>query len=928
MMARFSRAWLLSGCLLGLQASAAQQVTDYYENALRRFDSKDVKGAIIQLKNALREDPKLLPAQVLLAEAYIITGSPAAAEIALEAAVKLGADRAVIAPKLAQALMGQFKYQALLDRVSPQGLPPFVAAEVLNHRAAAYMGLGNIKEAEQALREAEKLNPESVAIRVAQGTLMLRQGNPRSARTVADRAIAMAPNDAGAWNLKASVAHVSGNAEAALADYGKALDLNPEHLDARIGRAGLLMDLKRHQEAEPDLKALKKSATGDPRAVYLLALAAARKGDAEATRVALTEAAEVLDRLPPEMIKGNAQLLMLGGLANYGLGQPAKARGYLQGYIEVEPRHPGARKLLASIMLDERDYNQVINLLSPLAGVASPDPQALSLLASAYMGKKQYEKATELFEQAARIAPNATDTAVGLGMSYLGAGRIGQGMAELQQAFSKDPGQTRAGLVLASNHLRRGEARQAVAILSKMSSREPGNLTVRNLLGTALLANKDPAGARAAFTQVAQQQHNFLPAQLNIARLDLAEGKSEAARKRLNAILKFNTDHPEALFALARLEQKQGRIGETIRLLERLRADQSRPLAPLLYLVEIHLKQGDAKHALGVAQELEAFYPENLMVMGAVGQSYQAAGRVDKAKATFNRMSRVAGFDSANQTQIARLLLGVRAFDDAGYALKKALSKNPAHLPALFLMVEVDLQAGRLAVAEKRASDLRAANPGLSAAYRLMGTVYMAQKKPAAASAEFKAALARERSGANTLALFQAYLEAGDGKAAIDLMQAWLADHPQDAAAQSALAEAYMRGGQLEQARTAYQAVLKKRPKDVGALNNLANVLLRLKDPQALTYAQQAHALASDDPNVADTLGWILVRKGQAQQALPYLRDAHLRAAGNRVIQYHLGAALHQLGRKAEAKRELQSALAGQGTFEGMDEARALLLQR
>lgn len=926
-LARLAYALMLGVCLSASHVYAATPGTDFYEDALRRFDAKDVPGAIVQLKNALQQDPRLLPAQVLLADAYLIAGSPAAAETALEAAEKLGADRAVTAPKLARALIGQFKYRALLDRVNPQGLPAFAAAEVMGYRAAAHMGMGNLKLAEQALREAEKLNKGSVSIKVAQGTLMLRQGNSPGARVIAEKAVAMDRNDAGAWNLKASVAHVSGQAEAALSSYGKALELDPEHMDARLGRAGLLMDLKRHQAAEVDLKAMKKFAAGDPRAAYLLALDAARKGDSEAVRAALSEATVVLDQLPPELIKGNAQLLMLGGLANYGLKQSAKARGYLQSYIALEPNQTGARKLLASILLDERDYNRVIELLYPFAGATSADAQMLSLLASAYMGMKKYQQASELFEQVARLSPNTAEAAVGLGMSHLGAGRVDRGMAELQAVFDKDSGQSRAGMVLASTYLGRGEAARAAEIARKIVAKEPENLSALNLLGVALRAGKDASGARSTFNKVARLQRNFLPAQLNLVRLDLAEGKGEAARKRLDAILKVSTDNPDALLELARLERMERRPAEAIRALQRVRAGhaQAQAVKPLLYLVELYLQAGDAGNALAVALELQAVHPENLSVLAAVGQSYQAGGNVEKARLSFNRMARVAIFDSPALIRIARLLMGIRAFDDAGLALKKALTYNPGYLPAEFMMVELDLQAGRLDAAAKRATALRAANPGLAAAARLLGSVYMAQRKPAAAITEFKAALSKERNGANTLALFQAQLEAGDSKAATDLMQAWLRDYPNDTAAESALAEAYLRSGQWQQARTAYLAVLKKRPKDVGALNNLANVLLRLNDPEALDYAKRAHALAADNPSVADTLGWILVHQGQPQQALPYLRDARLRAAGNRVIQYHLGVALHQLGRKSEAKRELQGALSGAERFEGIEDARALL---
>jgi len=115
-----------------------------------------------------------------------------------------------------------------------------------------------------------------------------------------------------------------------------------------------------------------------------------------------------------------------------------------------------------------------------------------------------------------------------------------------------------------------------------------------------------------------------------------------------------------------------------------VRAGQSKAVAPLLYLVELYLQAGDAKNALGVALELEAVYPEDLTVLAAVGQSYQAGGNVERARASFNRMSRSAGFDSGALTRIARLLIGVRAFDDAGNALNKALTNNPGHLPPSF----------------------------------------------------------------------------------------------------------------------------------------------------------------------------------------------------------------------------------------------------
>lgn len=156
-------------------------------------------------------------------------------------------------------------------------------------------------------------------------------------------------------------------------------------------------------------------------------------------------------------------------------------------------------------------------------------------------------------------------------------------------------------------------------------------------------------------------------------------------------------------------------------------------------------------------------------------------------------------------------------------------------------------------------------------------------------------------------------------------MEQWLEKHPDHMTARLVLGESYTRADQLQMARKTYEQVLKIQPTNVGALNNLANVLRRLGDPMALNYAEKAYALAPASPIVLDTLGWLLVRKGDAKKALPLLRDASLRESQNAEIRYHLAVVLERLGRVSEAKRELRQALASGIKFEGHEEAKAML---
>ena len=89
--------------------------------------------------------------------------------------------------------------------------------------------------------------------------------------------------------------------------------------------------------------------------------------------------------------------------------------------------------------------------------------------------------------------------------------------------------------------------------------------------------------------------------------------------------------------------------------------------------------------------------------------------------------------------------------------------------------------------------------------------------------------------------------------------------------------------------------------------------------------ARQAIALAPGNAAINDTLGWILVETGKPGEALGYLREASAREYGNPRFRYHLAVCLNELGRSAEARRELLVALEQGRRFDDRTAAEQLL---
>jgi predicted Zn-dependent protease len=82
--------------------------------------------------------------------------------------------------------------------------------------------------------------------------------------------------------------------------------------------------------------------------------------------------------------------------------------------------------------------------------------------------------------------------------------------------------------------------------------------------------------------------------------------------------------------------------------------------------------------------------------------------------------------------------------------------------------------------------------------------------------------------------------------------------------------------------------------------------------------------IAPQNDSVRDTLGYVLVKSGKADQGMRMLRKASESSPKNATIMYHLALAYQGSGDRTRAAETLQAALA-LGSFPEAGEAQALL---
>ena len=212
-----------------------------------------------------------------------------------------------------------------------------------------------------------------------------------------------------------------------------------------------------------------------------------------------------------------------------------------------------------------------------------------------------------------------------------------------------------------------------------------------------------------------------------------------------------------------------------------------------------------------------------------------------------------------------------------------------------------------------------------NAAHFLEGKVYAAQGQWDRAEA---ALLKARELDPNFLAAYEllisTYLAANKLPQAINQVESLLSKSPDNLRALMVLASLYERINESAKAQAAYEKVLSIKPDFPPVLNNLAYLHAQRVGEldKAYDLAQRARALQPGDAAIADTLGWILYKRGDYKQALALLQESAQNLPNNPEIQFHLGMANYMMGRTEEAQTAFRQAASTAGDFPGREEAK------
>jgi len=890
----------------------------YLEEAKQYLSKGEVKSAIIQLKNLLKDSPGNADARLMLGETYLKFGKIPAAIKELGKARDLGLDKNQWAVPLAQAYLLVGKPKKLLNgfEVNDNDPKPF-RAQLRALQGSAHLQLGEVEKARSDFDLALESDPSSSAAFLGKAMLAFLEKDYDKVTEYANKSIENDETNVGALLVLGEMHRTNGQHQDALNAFSKAIDLQPNNPKARVGRALLTIANKNYDSAQKDLDHVANTIGKFIPAIYLQAVIAFQNNKPQEAEDLLLE----IVNAEPNHLPSH---LLLGSIA-YAQNEFESADRYLSGYLQRYPENLPAVKLLAAVKMKLKQPKEALRLLAKFESASETDVQYLVLRGSAYLQNEELDKGTAMLSQAAKLAPDVTEIQTQLALGQIASGDLNSAVSTLESAVDVGSNLMQADMLLVLALIKQQKYDQAIKIADQMKEKEPESPIPTNLIAAAYLAKGDVELAEKNWKKTLTLNPDFTSAALNLAQLETKRNNLDEATNWYEHILKSQPGSTSALIGLAQIAELRKDDKKMVAWIEMARDKNPDELRPILMLARYYLREKKSLRALSITREAYRHHPKNPIVLKTLGFAQVSAGENSSALGTFEKLVKLFPKNPEHHFLLAQALYTENQTEDANMAWDKALELDPTYLPAAISRVQNALREKDYQKSIDLSQAIQKNNAESPIGYQLEGDAEKEMNHLSRAKTLFQKGYKVKQTSMLAQRLFQTHKELGEDASAFAILEDWLEKNEDDLASWTLLALGYQHNGQQNKAIKAYETAYTLDPKNHVVVNNLAWLYQEKGDNKAVDLAEKVLLLAENNPQVADTVGWIFVQNGKPSRGLVLLQQAALQAPHLPEIRIHLAEALIKTGRKNEARKELSRLIEEKKTFPEREHVEGLL---
>jgi tetratricopeptide (TPR) repeat protein len=658
----------------------------------------------------------------------------------------------------------------------------------------------------------------------------------------------------------------------------------------------------------------------------------------------------------------NLDALKKLGLAYYENGQLGEAFPPLRRYHEQNTSDLEVRQKLGTIYLMGRAFDKARENAEAILAVEPLDLDALALYAEASQTPEEIVAAIRRIEDNRASLGSPDRVSRMLGVLYARNRDLPRAEQEFEAAVSSNPDSPESHLAMARLHLGKRELEKAEEEFKKAAELSPAGSFARLQLADFYLLTRRVDDAEATLEQITTEAPDAFPAWLRLAEIAFAQQRLDDAQKALDPVLEANPNDAGALIIQTRLHlarreteeaievgtraakrhpgnalahyvlaMAQAQAGNTALALTAAKDAVARAPAltdAVLLTARLEMQTGDFVSAIaGLRSYLEGA-SQDARGWEMLGRAQLGSQDPGAALQSFSQVAKLAPANPAGPYLVGLALRAQGRNAEAKQHFERSLAMAPRYIDPLAQLASMSLTEQKTDAALARVERQAMLEPNSGEIQYLLGQIHQVRgNQPQAEAAFLKALELNPNLSAAYVRLGAMYGASQQYDQAIGKLESALEKQPDEPVALMLLSIAHQMKGEAAKAREGYEKILEQNPNFAPAANNLAWMLADSGEDlqRALVLAQAARDAAPEDPQIADTLGWVLYKQGAYPRAEALLREAAEKLADNPEVLYHLGMAQTKMGREREAKATLARSLETSSSFAGAAEARATL---
>lgn len=638
-------------------------------------------------------------------------------------------------------------------------------------------------------------------------------------------------------------------------------------------------------------------------------------------------------------------------------GRILQARACLLKSVELAPKSLTFQLALGQVDLAARDSTNAATLAARVLTMEPTNEEAIVLFANSYYPVRL---ARQQLDSISGVSDNASYP-LAAGIISLRAQKNDEALKDLHQAISANPKSAEAYFALAEFYALQKNALETSNALKTAAELAPLRSVIRIRYIDYLIQNNSIDDAHKMLDEITSKAPDYIPAWVSKMNLALAEKKLDDAEMCAETILARDDKNFEALAGRGTVSLGKGDAEKAIQqfdemtaiykkspqiryqlavaylnahdkvkgianLQEALRLDPGYGQAVLL-LAQLEIRGGDSAAAADLLTRFLKKQPGLLQGYLLLADAYLAQQEPDPALAVYRQLTELAPKNPQIPMMMGIVLGEQGKHSQARNAFEKSLQIAPDFLPVVQQLIELDLAEAKYKDATAVVQEQMKRNPKAAEPWELLARIDMARTNTTQAADDLLRAINLNPDLPNPyLLLAQVYVSTKAYEPALAKLND-LVSRTNDTAGYLQIGAIQEQLKKFDLARDAYEKVLTFNPKSIPALNNLAYIYAVYLDKMDRAYdlAQKARELMPYNPNVGDTLGWVLFKKGDYPHALTILEDAVEKMPNDAEIQFHVGMAHYMMGEEDAARVALQRALASSLDFPNKDDAKSSL---